>query len=346
VVDHDPGRTVRRVELGQDDDGRRLDRPAAVDDVLVGDEVAEGLGQRVDGLDVGRLVEDEPEGAVVGVLEHDDHRSLEVGIHQGRGGDQQAPLAKARPETRRRPWRRRRAEENALFAWLPSITPISRQAAYSGKVPRYFAETLDRTDKDESGWRQFWIDHALSPAEIAFVDVHGNGNDLAQIDDIITPQTRALGVTLFKVDKIMHGMQLGAVGMAEQVKTWGELGFFINLLNHLQSLGFDVFISADHGNTEAVGIGNPKEGVLSDKGGERCRIYSDPALTKACLDKFPAVLRWANDGLPENLTTLLAPHGKAFVKEDSILICHGGPSLEEVCVPFLRLKAGTTGTPS
>jgi len=237
-------------------------------------------------------------------------------------------------------------EENALFAWLPSITPISRQAAYSGKVPRYFAETLDRTDKDESGWRQFWIDHALSPAEIAFVDVHGNGNDLAQIDDIITPQTRALGVTLFKVDKIMHGMQLGAVGMAEQVKTWGELGFFINLLNHLQSLGFDVFISADHGNTEAVGIGNPKEGVLSDKGGERCRIYSDPALTKACLDKFPAVLRWANDGLPENLTTLLAPHGKAFVKEDSILICHGGPSLEEVCVPFLRLKAGTTGTPS
>jgi hypothetical protein len=41
-------------------------------------------------------------------------------------------------------------EENALFAWLPTITPISRQAAYSGKVPRYFAETLHRTDKDES----------------------------------------------------------------------------------------------------------------------------------------------------------------------------------------------------
>ncbi len=70
--------------------------------------------------------------------------------------------------------------ENALFAWLPTITPISRQAAYSGKVPRYFAETLDRTDKDESGWRQFWTDHSLSPAEIAFADVHGNANDLAK----------------------------------------------------------------------------------------------------------------------------------------------------------------------
>ncbi len=237
-------------------------------------------------------------------------------------------------------------EENALFAWLPSITPISRQAAYSGKVPRYFAETLHRTDKDESGWRQFWIDHSLSPAEIAFVDVHGNANDLAKIDDIITPQTRALGVTLFKMDKIMHGMQLGAVGMTGQVRTWGEEGFLSSLFNQLRTLGFDVFISADHGNTEAVGIGNPKEGVLSDKGGERCRIYSDPALTKACLDKFPETLKWANDGLPENLTTLLAPHGKAFVKEDSTLICHGGPSLEEVCVPFLRIKAGAAGAPS
>jgi hypothetical protein len=106
-----------------------------------------------------------------------------------------------------------------------------------------------------------------------------------------------------------------------------------------------VFISADHGNTEAVGIGNPKEGVLSDKGGERCRIYSDPALTKACITKFPETLKWNHDGLPENLTTLLAPPGKAFVKEDSSLICHGGPSLEEVCVPFLRIKAGAGGAP-
>ena len=65
-------------------------------------------------------------------------------------------------------------EENALFAWIPSITPISRQAAYSGKIPRYFSETLHRTDVDESGWRQFWTDHSLAPAEIAFADVHGN----------------------------------------------------------------------------------------------------------------------------------------------------------------------------
>jgi hypothetical protein len=230
-------------------------------------------------------------------------------------------------------------EENALFAWIPTITPISRQAAFSGKVPRYFADTLHRTDCDEAGWRQFWADHSLSPAEIAFTAVPGDAADLAAIDDVITSQTRALGVTLFKVDKIMHGMQLGEVGMAGQVRTWAEEGFLANLLNHLRSLGFDVFISADHGNTEAVGIGTPKEGVLSDKGGERCRIYSDSALNKTCLATFPESLVWDHPGLPDNLSTLLAPQGKAFAHKDATLLCHGGPSLEEVCVPFLRLKS-------
>jgi len=230
-------------------------------------------------------------------------------------------------------------EENALFAWLPTITPISRQAAFAGKVPRYFADTIDRTNCDEAAWRQFWADHTLSPAEIAFAAVPGDLADFARIEDIITSQTRALGITLFKIDKIMHGMQLGEVGMAAQVRTWAEEGFLSSLLNHLRSLGFDVFISADHGNTEAVGIGNPKEGVLSDKGGERCRIYSDPALNKTCLATFPETLVWDHPGLPDNLSTLLAPQGKAFAHKDATLLCHGGPSLEEVCVPFLRLKS-------
>ena len=228
-------------------------------------------------------------------------------------------------------------EENALFAWLPSITPISRQAAFAGKVPRYFAETLDRTDRDEAGWRQFWADHSLSPHEIAFAAVLGDPADLLKIEDIITSQTRVLGITLFKVDKIMHGMELGAVGMAGQVSTWAKEGFFHDLLHFLRSLGFDVFISADHGNTEAVGVGNPKEGVLSDKGGERCRIYSDPMLNKTCLAAFPETLVWDHPGLPDGLSTLLAPQGKAFSQKDTKLICHGGPALEEVCVPFIRI---------
>jgi hypothetical protein len=231
-------------------------------------------------------------------------------------------------------------EENALFAWIPSITPISRQAAYTGKLPRYFAESIHRTERDEAGWRQFWADKQLTPPQIGFAAVPGNMADLASIDDMITSQTRVVGITLFKVDQIMHGMELGMVGMAGQVRTWAEEGFLPRLLARLIELGFDVFISADHGNTEANGIGTPREGALVDKGGERCRIYSEPSLTKSCVADFPGTLEWSHPGLPDTLSTLLAPHGKAYTQLGSTMLGHGGPSLEEVCVPFIKLSTG------
>jgi hypothetical protein len=146
-------------------------------------------------------------------------------------------------------------------------------------------------------------------------------------------------VTLFKVDKKMHGMQLGAEGMANQIQTWAEEEFLFRLIFVLRAKGFDVFMSSDHGNTEAIGIGLPQEGVLSDKGGERCRIYSDPLLTNTCLKAFPQALSWRNSSLPDNLAVLLAPYGKSFATVGKKSLSHGGPSIEEVCVPFLRIRA-------
>lgn len=232
-------------------------------------------------------------------------------------------------------------EENALFAWIPTVTPISRQAAFAGKIPRYFADTLLRTDRDEAGWRQFWADRGLSPSQVGFVSIPGDTTDLTEVEDALSAQIRVLGLTIYKVDKIMHGMQLGAVGMSGQVRTWAEEGFPLALLSRLREQGFDVFISADHGNTEAVGIGRPQEGVLSDKRGERCRIYSDPSLRKGCLADFPGTQPWDHAGLPENICTLLSPYGKAFTQDGTTLLCHGGAALEEVCVPFIRIPAHT-----
>lgn len=230
-------------------------------------------------------------------------------------------------------------QENALFAWIPTVTPISRQAAFSGVIPRYFPETLLRTDRDEEGWRRFWGNRNLSPIEIAFVSVTGDHADLVALEEACTPQTRALGITLYKIDKIMHGMQLGTLGMAGQVSTWAHDGFLLQLLKRLAAQGFDVFISADHGGAEARGIGRPKEGVLSEKRGERCRIYTDPALQKTCLSTFPEALPWNHAGLPENISSLLAPYGKAFTDTDKTIVCHGGPSLEEVSVPFVHIPS-------
>lgn len=80
---------------------------------------------------------------------------------------------------------------------------------------------------------------------------------------------------------------------------------------------------------------------MSDKRGERCRIYSDAALQQRCRAEFPSVQQWQQAGLPDALGILLAPYGRAFAAEDATLICHGGAALEEVCVPFIKIAAAT-----
>jgi hypothetical protein len=219
------------------------------------------------------------------------------------------------------------------------LTPISRQAAFSGAIPRYFPETILRTDRDQEGWRRFWANRNRTPSEIGFVSVTGDHADLVEVEDACTPQTRVLGITLYKIDKIMHGIQLGTLGMAGQVGTWVQEGLLLKLLKTLAAQGFDVFISADHGGVEAHGIGRPKEGVLSEKRGERCRIYTDPAFQNACLSTFPDSVPWNHPGLPENISSLLAPYGKAFTDADKTIVCHGGAAIEEVCVPFVHIPS-------
>jgi hypothetical protein len=236
-------------------------------------------------------------------------------------------------------------EERALLAWVPTITPVSRQAAFAGRIPGTFVDTILRTDRDENGWRQFWSDRGMAPDEIAFTAMHGNAGDEVGVDAVVSHRTRVLGLTVFKVDRIMHGAELGAEGMAGQVRTWAAGPFLGGLLGELLDRGFEVWISSDHGNTEAIGMGAPKEGVLSDKRGERCRVYPDPILRAAAAGACPDAMCWDHAALPKSFSCLLAPAGRSFTAAGLAVVCHGGISIEEVAVPFVRATTGGSAVP-
>ncbi len=233
--------------------------------------------------------------------------------------------------------------ENTLMAWIPTITPVSRQAAFSGKIPAYFSDSIYRTDRDEYGWRQFWLNRGLQMDEIGFWACHGNKEDIMELDTVMNQQTRVLGCTIYKVDRIMHGIQVGAAGMATQVKAWGQGGFLARLIQKLLADGFIVVISADHGNVTAQGIGSPSDGTLSEKRGERCRIYSDPKLRSSSMAGFSDSIPWDHQGLPKDFYCLLAPSGNAFSQKGKTIICHGGNSLDEVLVPFIEIVGRRAG---
>jgi len=70
-------------------------------------------------------------------------------------------------------------------------------------------------------------------------------------------------------------------------------------------------------------------------------VYPTELLRKQVKEKFPEAIVWPPLGLPGDYLALLAPDRLAFVKKDEKVVAHGGVSLEEVIVPFVRVERDT-----
>jgi hypothetical protein len=234
-----------------------------------------------------------------------------------------------------------RFDESAVFAWVPTITSVSRQSIFAGKAPLYFPSSIYSTGREATLWQQFWVDHGLASHEVAYLKGLGDPSTLEAVEEALSePKLKVIGAVVDKVDRIMHGMELGAAGMHNQVRQWASEGFLSALLQLLLSNGFIVFLTADHGNVESVGCGRPREGVTADVRGERARIYSDRVLRANVAIKFPDAISWKPLGLPEDFLPLLCANRSAFVPEGYRTIAHGGVTLEETVVPFIRVVGG------
>ncbi len=231
-----------------------------------------------------------------------------------------------------------RFHESAVFAWMPTITSVSRQAAFAGKAPLYFPSSIQNTDKEETHWSQFWLDQGLTQQEVAYAKGL-NDNSLDRIKEILShPKVSVIGLVIDKIDKIMHGMELGIPGMHNQIRQWTEQGFLAKLFDLLLEHDFQIFLTSDHGNIDAKGCGSPKEGVIAEMRGQRVRIYPDELLRSQIKEHFPDATEWPTIGLPDDFLPLLAPRRMAFIKKDDQIVGHGGLSIEELIVPLVQIK--------
>lgn len=236
----------------------------------------------------------------------------------------------------RQPWLRFR--EQSVFAWIPSLTSVSRQAAFAGRPPIFFPDSIQTTDKEAALWTQFWADQGLAPYEILYRRGLGAGSLEEVFEAFSHPKLRVVGLVVDMVDKIMHGMELGTAGMHNQVCLWAGKPYLGTLLNSLLDHGFRIYLTSDHGNIEATGCGIPKEGALADLRGQRVRVFPDAALRERVRLDFPDAIAWQTTGLPKDYLALLAPSRQAFAAEAKHLVCHGGIALEELIVPLVQIE--------
>ena len=232
--------------------------------------------------------------------------------------------------------------ESATFAWIPTLTSVSRQSIYSGKPPLYFPSSINSTNSEEKLWKQFWEGHGLSRLDVAYQRGLGDGDASSVLDSAIHPtKTRVVGLVVDKVDKIMHGMQLGSAGMHNQIKQWCQSGFLAALVGQLLDYGYEVWLTADHGNIQCDGMGRPSEGVIAETRGERVRVYPTPELRSQVSGYSRFAHEWQPVGLPAGYFPLVAGGRDAFVNPGDAIVGHGGIAIEEVIVPLVKFERRT-----
>ena len=136
------------------------------------------------------------------------------------------------------------------------------------------------------------------------------------IEKLDQPRCRVAGVVVGTIDQMLHGIVNGTDGMHAGVRHWAKRGSLGRLLDAMLERGFEVILTADHGNVEGVGIGKPNVGATADERGERVHVFSDPLLRSNVAEKYPGSLEWPCIGLPDDYLALL-PHRSALssVKE-------------------------------
>lgn len=230
-------------------------------------------------------------------------------------------------------------EEHSCFAWIPTLTSVSRQAIFSGKLPRDYEKSIFTTDSESKEWKEYWFSEFpnLRSDRVSYVKTFEKA-DMDALEASLG-NVRAIGIIINAVDDLLHSSHvLGYPGLHSNLNLWVKTSLLESVLKMLLSNSYNVFITSDHGNTGATGIGRINEGKLATEKGQRARIYESITLRDFAAAHNGDSIIWNSATLPSSYHPLLAWYGAAFTTQGNEEITHGGVSIEEVIVPFIEVK--------
>jgi PglZ domain len=235
-------------------------------------------------------------------------------------------------------------DERLVLTQVPSITAISRQALISGLRPAQFNDSLIGNRKERQQWVDVWAQEHHTVAGYAVLDSTTNV-PLPAIAS--SSRIRALCLVCRDIDDMVHGATQGTTGLQAALRVWlrtgpthGPSSTRIELvIQHLFDFGYTIYLTSDHGHTEAIGIGQPHEGVLVETRSKRARIYRSTATADRIQNQFGVVVRWERDGLlPDDVHVLMVSGRQAFATTGELVVSHGGVTIDEIVVPLITLQ--------
>lgn len=220
-------------------------------------------------------------------------------------------------------------EQSAAMAMIPTITSLSRQSLLSGKFPQQLILPWS-TSKEEKEFTDCAVQLGYRKEQIGYY----RGYD-ADVSVLI----RCGAIIINDVDDIVHGQKQGRKGMYHDISLLAESGKLAGLVKRLLKQGFDVYISADHGNTACVGQGKlMKLGVETETKSHRMLVLQKFADKDQMRQKYD-LIDFPKYYLDKSYDYLICKAGKSFDAAGEKVMTHGGVTLDEVVVPFIKIKA-------
>ncbi|MBQ3643692.1 MAG: BREX-3 system phosphatase PglZ [Candidatus Riflebacteria bacterium] len=226
-------------------------------------------------------------------------------------------------------------KESFAFAMLPTITSISRQSLLSGKFPKYLNKPFDLS-QEEKGFKKYASEELnYKDYEVEYIS---NQQFISEnIDNLINLKTKCVAIIINDIDDLVHESRNSKI-LLNSIKELGIAEKLENYIKELQNKGFDVYITADHGNTQCYGVGRyTQNGVQTTSRSKRMIIQKNYADKNELVEKFD-MIEIPNDYLPVGYDYLVCNSNNALDSNGSELMSHGGITLDEVIVPFIALR--------
>ena len=216
-----------------------------------------------------------------------------------------------------------------VFAMIPTTTSISRQCLLSGKFPVELSSPWNQA-KEKAEFFECAKTLGFKMQEIFY----GRGYDVE-----FSSSVKCAAVIINDVDDTLHAQKRGRKGMLDDISALSKSGKLADLVANLVSKGMDVYITADHGNTPCKGIGKmPQTGVTTETKSKRMMVLKNFADKEAFMQKY-GMIEFPKTFLSKEYEYLVCGTGSSFDPQGELVMSHGGITLDEVIVPFIRIKA-------
>lgn len=215
-----------------------------------------------------------------------------------------------------------KSKYDCIYAWLPSVTELSRQAIFRGDTP--YEDYVQSPANEAKLWKTFWNSKRIPEYEQYY-----------QHSGVIEEEhsVKKVGYVVVDLDEKMHASE-DFMYLYDNTKRWVKDKQLLANIKHLVDGGYKIYITTDHGNIETTGYRrlDSRDKLGADLSNRHITIPKEA-------DKgiFEAQYKGHLCQVDKSSRTYFAVDKEAFCSTHKS-VTHGGTHWLEVLIPFITIE--------